>query len=203
MSLGDTAKIRAARVDDAPAIAAIYAPYVAETPISLEIAVPTSEEIAKRMATLHPAYPWLVYDIGGSLIGYAYAGPHSERAGYRWSANATVYVARGYHRKGIGRTLYSRLLSILRRQGFHAIFGGITWPNPASVGLHEACGFSAVGVYRQAGFKLGAWWDVGWWGCVLDQASAEPVPPRAFSEDLLEESSPGLPQQSRGWIWCR
>lgn len=203
MGLGVTAKIRAARLDDAAAIAGIYAPYVAETPISLETVVPGSDEIANRMATLCPAYPWLVYDIGGSAKGYAYAGPHSERGGYRWSANATVYVARGYHRMGIGRSLYARLLSILRRQGFHAIFGGITLPNAASVGLHEAFGFSAVGVYRQAGFKMGAWWDVGWWGCVLDQASPDPAPPRAFSEDLLEETSPGLAPPSRGWVWCR
>lgn len=178
--------IRCARPDDASAIAEIYAPYVAETAISLEMTAPTAEQMGQRMANLTPVYPWLVYDDGESgMKGYAYAGPHSERAGYLWSANATVYVARGCHRQGIGRALYERLLSILRRQGFHAVFGGITLPNAASVGLHEFCGFSPAGVYRQAGFKLGAWWDVGWWGCVLDEASTEPTPPRAFSVELL------------------
>jgi L-amino acid N-acyltransferase YncA len=163
------AMIRSARPDDAVAIAGIYAPYVAETPISLEMVAPTPEQIGERMAGLTPVYPWLVYDCGGIVKGYAYAGPHSDRGGYRWSANVTVYVARGCHRQGIGRALYARLLSILRTQGFHAVFGGITLPNAASVGLHESCGFSPVGVYRQAGFKLGSWWDVGWWGCVLDE----------------------------------
>jgi phosphinothricin acetyltransferase len=181
-----TDSIRPARLDDAAAIAEIYAPYVAESPISLEIAVPTAQQIAERMARLSPAYPWLVHEIGGVIVGYAYAGPHSERGGYRWSANATVYVARSYHRQGIGRALYARLLAILRMQGFHAAFGGITLPNASSVGLHEACGFSLVGVYRQVGFKLGKWWDVGWWGRLLEEAPAEPPPLRPFSPELLE-----------------
>jgi phosphinothricin acetyltransferase len=29
--------------------------------------------------------------------------------------------------------------------------------------LHEAVGFQAIGVYRNIGYKLGAWHDVGWW----------------------------------------
>jgi L-amino acid N-acyltransferase YncA len=188
VSLGHKAVIRCARPDDATAIAEIYAFYVTDTPISLEMAPPTSEQMAERMAHLSPAYPWLVYDIDGAVKGYAYAGAHSDRGGYRWSANASVYVMRGCHRQGIGRALYARLLGILRRQGFHAVFGGITLPNAASVGLHESCGFAPVGVYREAGFKLGAWWDVGWWGRVLDPAASEPVPPRPFSAELLEMS---------------
>jgi len=169
VSLGNRAVIRGVRAEDASAIAGIYAPYVAETPISLELTPPTSEEMAERIAGLSSAYPWLVYDMDGVIKGYAYAGPHSERGGYRWSANVSVYVTRGCHRQGIGRALYARLLSILRTQGFHAVFGGITLPNAASVRLHESCGFGPVGVYREAGFKLGAWWDVGWWGRVLDR----------------------------------
>lgn len=203
MSLGNSAVIRSARPDDAIAIAEIYAPYVAETPISLETVAVSAQQIAERMASLSPTYPWLVYDVGGVPKGYAYAGPHSDRGGYRWSANATVYVARGYHRQGIGRALYARLLSILRKQGFHAVFGGITLPNAASVGLHESCGFAPVGVYRQAGFKLGAWWDVGWWGCLLDEASREPAPPRPFSAELLDAAGTSQLAQRNNWVWCR
>lgn len=186
MSLGSRPVIRCANRHDAIAIAGIYAPYVDETPISLEMMPPTSEQISERMAQLSQAYPWLVYDIDGAVKGYAYAGPHSERGGYRWSANASVYVSRDCHRQGIGRALYRCLLAILRKQGFHAVFGGITLPNAASVGLHESCGFAPVGIYREAGFKLGAWWDVGWWGRVLGHAARDPMPPRPFSAELLE-----------------
>jgi hypothetical protein len=61
----------------------------------------------------------------------------------------------------------------------------ITLPNDASVGLHEACGFKRVGVYRGIGFKHGIWWDVGWWQLDLgsnagEGDSPEPGPPPAL-----------------------
>ncbi|HEY3696108.1 arsinothricin resistance N-acetyltransferase ArsN1 family B [Phenylobacterium sp.] len=185
--------IRIATLQDAPALAAIYAPYVAETAVSLEASPPDEAEMAARVARLGPDFPWLVCEQEGRALGYAYAAPYAERAGYRWSAAATVYVARDAHRAGIGRALYRRLLSILELQGFHAVFGGITLPNAASVGLHEACGFSQVGVYREVGYKLGAWHDVGWWGLTLGAPAHDPAPPLAFSTDLFQKASSAGP----------
>jgi len=53
-------------------------------------------------------------------------------------------------------------------------------PNVKSVGLHEALGFTPVGVYRQAGFKHERWHDVGWWQCQLQVGDQAPVAPRKF-----------------------
>jgi phosphinothricin acetyltransferase len=55
------------------------------------------------------------------------------------------------------------LLARLADQGYRVALAVIALPNDASVGLHEACGFELVGVYRDIGFKFGSWWDVGWW----------------------------------------
>jgi L-amino acid N-acyltransferase YncA len=180
--------VRIARPEDAPAIQAIYAPYVAETAISFELEPPSVEDVAGRMKRAGSAFPWLVFEQRGQVLGYAYASAHRERAAYGWSADSTVYVARGAHRRGIGRALYGRLISILGLQGFHCLFGGITLPNAGSVALHEACGFRHVGVYREVGFKLGAWHDVGWWGLHLNRPPGEPVPPRLFSEALFNRA---------------
>lgn len=38
----------------------------------------------------------------------------------------------------------------------------VALPNAASVALHESLGFEPVGVYRNVGYKLGDWRDVGW-----------------------------------------
>ena len=84
------------------------------------------------------------------------------------SVDVTVYVAVQERRSGVGRALYARLLPILRQRQFHVAFAGIALPNPASVGLHEAMGFTPVGIYREVGFKFGRWLDVGWWQCLLD-----------------------------------
>jgi phosphinothricin acetyltransferase len=180
--------IRAATRADAAAISEIYAPYVRETAISFELVPPDEAEMAARIAKVLPAYPWLVCEVDGRVVGYAYGSRFAERAAYGWSVTVGIYVARGTHRRGIGRALYAVLLAALRLQGYHAVFGGITLPNPSSVGLHEASGFKPVGVYREAGFKFGAWHDVGWWGMTFDAPKGEPAMPRPFTPELLEEA---------------
>ena len=171
--------LRAAAEADAAAIAAIYGPYVLETVISFETEPPTAAEMAARLAA-GAGFPWLVAERDGEVIAYAYAGAHRARAAYRWSVDTTVYVRRGLHRAGVGSRLYRELLAVLRRQGFRSAFAGIALPNEASVGLHQALGFQPVGVYRNVGFKLGRWVDVGWWGLELGDPGIPPADPRTL-----------------------
>ena len=161
-------EIRSATAADAASILAIYAPIVRDTIISFETEVPTAAEIAHRIDATLKTYPFLVAEMRGAIAGYAYAGEHRARAAYRWSVDVTVYVAAPARRSGVGRALYARLLPMLAQQQFHAAFAGIALPNPASVGLHEAMGFTPVGIYREVGFKFGRWHDVGWWQRLLD-----------------------------------
>jgi phosphinothricin acetyltransferase len=168
--------IREAELSDAGQIAAIYAPYVRDTPISFEVEPPSAAEIGARIGANGATYPWLVCVGGARVQGYAYASQHRERAAYQWSVDVTVYVDASAHRRGIGRALYAALLPLVAAQGFYNGYAGITLPNPSSVGLHEAMGFAPIGVYRRVGFKLGAWHDVGWWALQLRPAEAPPVP---------------------------
>jgi L-amino acid N-acyltransferase YncA len=148
---------------DAAGCAAIYSPYVAHTVISLEEEPPGPGEFADRIEQITSGYPWLVAEDGGVLTGYAYASRHHERAAYRWAADVALYVGERHRRQGVGRALYGALLPLLVSQGLQTVCAGITLPNDASVGLHEAFGFSLVGVYRRVAWKIGAWQDVGWW----------------------------------------
>jgi phosphinothricin acetyltransferase len=102
------------------------------------------------------------------VVGVAYAGPWNERAAYRRTVESTVYVEESAHRRGVGDALYTELLDRLRRQGFHSAVAVIALPNDPSVRLHERHGFTRVGELREAGFKHGAWHDVGFWQCLLD-----------------------------------
>jgi L-amino acid N-acyltransferase YncA len=167
--------IRPARADDATACAELYAPYVRDTVISLEAVAPDEPEFASRIARITASHPWLIAELDGRTVGFAYASQHRERAAYRWAADTTVYLDRDHHRRGIGRALYEQLFSRLRTQGMHVACAGITLPNEASVGLHESLGFKAVGVYRRIGFKMGSWRDVGWWQ--LDLVPPTSAPP--------------------------
>lgn len=159
--------IRDAATADAAEIQAIYAPIVATTAISFESDVPSVAEMARRIAATQETHVYLAAERDGALMGYAYSSQHRTRAAYRSSVDVTVYVSESARGLGVGKALYGALLPRTAARGFHAAFAGITLPNAGSVALHEAMGFAHVGVYREVGYKLGAWRDVGWWQRLL------------------------------------
>ena len=173
--------IRVATPNDAAALCGIYAPIVASTVISFELVVPTVDDMQQRIATTTRTHPWLICEQDSHIHGYAYASTHRVRAAYRWAADVSVYVANDARGSGVGRTLYTKLFDILRLQSFRTALAGITLPNAASVALHESMGFEPVGVYRNIGYKQGAWHDVGWWAKSLAACDGEPAEPMAFS----------------------
>jgi L-amino acid N-acyltransferase YncA len=165
---------------DAPAVAAIYRPAIENTVASFEVPAPDADTMAGRMRATLARFPWLVATDAGTVVGYAYAAPHAERAGYRWSVNISAYVDPALQGRGIGRRLYDELLPILRRQGFVNVYAGIALPNPASIALHEAIGMRRIGVYERVGFKHDRWVDVAWYGLRLTDPEGvppEPIPP--------------------------
>jgi L-amino acid N-acyltransferase YncA len=114
-------------------------------------------------ARIRKAHLWLVAERDGKVVGYAYGTRHRDRAAYDTTVEVSAYVDRTAHRTGLGRRLYEELFAQLKERGFRLLVAGITLPNEASVGIHEALGFEPVGVYKNIGFKNGEWWDVGWW----------------------------------------
>ena len=164
---------------DAARVSEIYRPHVVEGLASFEEVPPTADEMAARMRKTLDWTPWLVAEEDGEVIGYAYASRHRDRAGYRWSVDISVYVDARWHRRGVGRLLYTVLLPVLKQQGFVNIFAGITTPNPGSVALHESIGMKLIGAYEGVGYKHGQWLDVAWYGMRLQdpgEPPAEPIP---------------------------
>lgn len=189
--------IRLATPADAAAVAAIYAPYVTETAACFELEAPDATEMGRRMRDVGELYPWLVAELEGDVVGYAYGTRHRARPAYQWSTEVSVYVRRSGHRRGVGRGLYLPLLELLRLQGYINAYAAITLPNPGSVAFHEALGFSAFTVFRAVGFKHGAWHDVGWYLRLLSPHPADPGDPRPMAaltaagevERVLQEAS--------------
>ena len=178
------ATIRLATNPDAGAIAAIYAPYCEAAPVSFETSAPSPEEVAQRIQHVTAQWPWLVLEDDGTVAGYAYAGRHRERAAYGWAVDTAVYVSESHRRRGVGRALYTTLFNVLRQQGYFKACAGITLPNPASAGLHEAVGFTLVGVYRGIGFKRGSWHDVAWYEAEVQPEAPNPPAPKPLNAVL-------------------
>ena len=174
--------IRIAAASDAAAILNIYAPYIENTSYTFETEVPTTESFQQRIKDYVQTYPWLVCEIDGRIAGYAYASKHRERLAYQWSVEISVYVHDDFQRAGVGKALYSALIEILKLQQFRNVYAVINLPNDKSVAFHESMGFEHFATYKNVGYKLGKWKNVGWWELQLNEYSHEPPEPMKFSQ---------------------
>lgn len=152
--------IRKAHINDAVAIAEIYNYYVDNTILTFAETHITTQEIE---AQILEGFPWYVWEENKQLVGYAHASKFKSRCAYKTSVEITVYLHHRSTGKGIGSSLYQKLIDELDKAGYHTLIGGISLPNPASVALHEKFGFEKVAHFKEVGNKFGEFVDVGYW----------------------------------------
>ena len=169
--------IRLAVPSDAAAVAEVYRPAVTENATSFEMEAPDAAEMSRRMEATLERTPWLVCEMAGRVVGYAYAGRHRERAAYQWSVEVSAYVRADARRAGSARRLYSALFELLTLQEYRNALAGITLPNDASVGFHRALGFEPIGVFERVGYKFGRWHDTLWLARPLARHCTQPPVP--------------------------
>lgn len=162
-------KIRTATPADAPAIRAIYAPYVENTAITFEYVVPTEEEMCTRIEHTLKKYPYLVAEEGGEIVGYAYAGVFKERAAYSRCVETSIYVAMDKRNRGVGKALYAQLEDELAAMGVLNVNACITWTDEPcqfvthqSPDFHARLGYVQCAHFHQCGYKFDRWFDMIW-----------------------------------------
>ncbi len=151
-----------ASLDDAGAIAEIYAHYVLESTATFETVPPGEDESRRRIAEhIDGGYPFLVTrDESGRILGFGFAHRYGPRSGYRFSVETSIYVRRDSVGRGIGSALLASLLEECEKRGFRQAFAVIAASEPTSVVLHARAGFFPVGTLAAAGWKHGQWIDV-------------------------------------------
>lgn len=162
-------KIRLVTEADSASILEIYKPFITDTVITFEYDVPSLDDFTERISNIQKKYPWLVCEIDGDIVGYAYASPFHERAAYDWSVDFSIYINPKYHGKRIGKALYCALVELLKLQGYCNAYALVTLPNIKSEGIHESFGFKSVGVCKNVGYKFGEWRDVKWFELEIQQ----------------------------------
>ncbi|MDO4432151.1 MAG: GNAT family N-acetyltransferase [Aerococcaceae bacterium] len=157
--------IRPATLQDVLAIQSIYAPYVTDTAISLELEVPTAAEMETRLTTtLKAGFPYLVaINEEEQVIGFAYAGKFHERKAYDYCCTISIYLAQNAQAKGIGQQLYQQLEQELYQLGFIQIVSLITSENQKSIAFHLKNNFTQMGYFANAGYKFNQWYDLVWY----------------------------------------
>jgi phosphinothricin acetyltransferase len=162
--------IRSAVASDAAQIAEIYNYYIENSHATFETERIDAAEMLRRMEDgWAAAYPFLVCELDDQIVGYAYGRSYRPRFAYLHSIEISVYVKHGIERKTVGTLLYEQLIPEIRQKNFHAVIGGISLPNDASVRLHEKFGFKKVAHFREVGRKFNRWIDVGYWQLFLDK----------------------------------
>ncbi len=159
--------IRNATLNDVPSICGIYNHYVLNTITTFEETAVSMEEMQQRIQLTQEKWPWIVYEEQGQVIGYAYATAWKMRSAYKQTLESTVYLAPDAGGKGIGTKVYLELLQRLKGLDIHAVIGGISLPNAASVALHEKLGFEKAGQLKEVGNKFNQWIDVGYWELLI------------------------------------
>lgn len=192
-------QVRLATAADAPALLAVYEPYVRDTAITFETTVPTREAFGERVASIVDDYPYLVVEDAGTVVGYAYAHRFGERGAYGWNAELSVYFAPTHRGRGWGSVLFWALIDLLSQQGVRNAYSLVTMPNEPSRRLHEKLGFELVGIQCQAGYKQGRWHDVAWLRKAIGSFEGAPAPRIPFAcldadrvEEVLEAATAAM-----------
>lgn len=173
---------------DAETILSIYAPYIQKTAITFETEIPSLESFKQRVTEIAQQFPYLVLEMDGEMIGYAYAHRQAERAAFAWNAELSIYIKEGFTGRGMGVPLYRLLEALLALQGYVNFYGVITGSNAASIAMHERMGYSVIGRHERTGFKLGQWHDTVWLHKrVKDGAPGEIIPVHMLDADAVRE----------------
>lgn len=154
--------IRLATPEDAPALLAIYEPYVRQTAITCEYEVPSVEEFAGRIERTLKRYPYLVMELEGRPVGYAYVSPLNSREAYDWSVETSIYLARDVRHGGLGRKLHDALKQCLIAMGITNMCALIAVPHDRddeylthnSQDFHAHMGYRLVGAFDRCAQKV-------------------------------------------------
>jgi L-amino acid N-acyltransferase YncA len=154
--------IRTATIADAPALAAIYGHHALHGFGTFEETGPSPDDMAARLkAVLDLGLPYMIAEIDGKVVGFAYAGPFRTRAAYRYTVEDSVYIAPDRQGQGVGKALLTAVIAACEPLGLRQMVAMIgDTENAGSVGVHRACGFVHTGVLTAVGYKAGRWVDV-------------------------------------------
>jgi len=150
-------KARAARIDDAAAIAAIYNEGIADRIATFETEWRSAEQIYRWFDGHHPIV--VVEDDAGAVLAFASTSIYRDRACYAGIAEFSVYVARRHRGSGVGRVAMTALIDAATKAGFWKLVSRIFPENTASLALMARMGFHPVGTYQRHGKLDGQWRD--------------------------------------------
>jgi len=161
--------VRVAGVADLPAINDIYNHAVLAGTSTFDTE-PRSGERGRAWFDSHAsaAYPILVAEEDGDVLGWASLTPWSDRGAYARTVEGSLFVRDDQRGRGVGRALHEALVARARAAGHRVLIARVESGNGASRDLLLSSGFRSIGVMHSVGEKFGDLLDVELFELALD-----------------------------------
>ncbi len=163
--------VRDARAGDCRDLAAIYNDAIRAGYKTMDTDCLGDSYFQRLLAESSPREALLVGDTGNGVVAWAKAKQYSERGGYRYTCETSIYVADAYQNQGFGALLLRAIIGRAYALQYRHIVAKILAANEPSVRFHQRFGFTVVGRQNAIGFLNGAWQDVVIMQCVLNNVS--------------------------------
>jgi len=153
-------RLRLASAADAEAICRIYNQGIENRIATLETELRTPDERRQWLASRGARHPVIVAEAESETVtGWASLNVFNAREAYRFVADISVYVERGWRGKGVGRVMLEKLVELGRTHGYHKLVLSAFPGNAAGMALYTKSGFRTVGIYHEQGQLDGKWVD--------------------------------------------
>lgn len=154
---------RTATHDDAATLVGIYNHYVTTSTVTFDLDPWTELDMEHKIESVSAlSMPFIVVEIGGDVVGYAYLSTWREKCAYETTMENTLYLRDDSRGLGIGGALLDELLRRGATAGVREVIAVIAASADAapSIRLHEKSGFRIVGEMPNVGRKFDEWLGV-------------------------------------------
>lgn len=145
---------------DVAAVLDIYNHYIQTSTVTFDLDPWSAEDMAHKIETVAElGMPFIVAEIAGELVGYAYLSTWREKCAYETTMENTLYLRDSARGAGLGRLLLDELMRLGRESGVREVIAVIanTADAAPSIRLHEKAGFVRVGEMDRVGRKFDEW----------------------------------------------
>lgn len=153
--------IEKATPDDFPAIAEIYNEHIRLNQSTMIEEEQTAAHIQKWVDKFNDREELhVIRNDEGNVVGWGLIKRYSDRFGYRFTCETSVFLTQSEIRKGYGSRMKKFLLKRCQELGYHHLVAKIFATNEASIKYNEKLGYTIVGRQNEIGWKNDKWQDI-------------------------------------------
>ena len=147
---------------DVPEIASIYNQHIADGNSTFDGYPYSVEKMQAIVDKFNARETILVAELEKEkkVIGWGSIKRYSDRLGYKYCCETSIYFYLEEVGQGYGRILLSKLLEQVKQFNYHHVVAKILGCNQKSVQFHQKFGFEIVGVQKEIGYTQGKWEDI-------------------------------------------